>query len=111
MSQAAPVLTLTVIAGGALIAERFVTGAGAYPTAAGNALGVARAQADAAGEAVPVDVLGTAIVEAGGTIAADTLIEVGANGVAVPLDAGVPVARAITGGASGDRIEVLLIPN
>ena len=109
--QSTSLLALTVLATAAITAERFVTGAGATAAAAGNCLGVARSDAKI-GEHTPVDVLGTAIVVAGGPIAADGLIQVGANGKAVAKAAGATVARALTAAtADGDRIEVFLIPN
>ena len=63
--QAFPILTLTIAATATLVAERFVTQAGAVPAADANVLGVVR-QAAVSGDKVTVDVLGTAIVEAGG---------------------------------------------
>lgn len=110
--QFIPVLTLSLVATGALAAERFVTHAGAQAGAAARTLGVARAKADAAGEAVPVDVLGTAVVEAGAAIAVGAQLETDANGRAVTKAAGPAVAVALqAAGAAGEFIEVLLIPN
>lgn len=107
-----PILALSILSAGALVAERFVTHAGAQAGAAVNTLGVARAKADAIGEAVPVDVLGTAIVESGGAIAVGAALETDATGRAVTKAAGPTVARALRAAAgAGERIEVLLIPN
>lgn len=104
-------LCLPVLATAIVAAERFTTGAGAQSAAAGRALGVSRSGA-AIGERYPVDVIGTAIVTAGAAIAADALIEVGADGKAVTKAAGVAVARALEAAtADGDKIEVLLIQN
>ena len=108
-------LTLTVTAAVALAACRFVTQAGAYPAAGAAAFGVTRSSAEAAGDLVPVDVQGTAIVEAGDAISAvDTALMVGTDGRVVPL-AGLsktPVGRAMgTAAAAGDFIEVLLVPS
>jgi hypothetical protein len=65
-----------------------------------------------ASELVPYDVLGTTVVVAGAAIAAEQLVEVGADGRAVPHAAGVAVARAKQDAtANGDRIEVFLLPN
>lgn len=111
MTQKISLLTLTVLASAAVAAERFVTAAGAYPTAAGKALGVSRTDA-AIGDRFPADVLGTAVITAGAAIAVDQRVEVGATGKAVPLNAGVPVGVAVqAASADGDRIEILLIPN
>jgi len=111
MTQKISLLTLTVAASAALIAERCVTAAGAYATAAGNALGVTTTQA-AIGELVGVDVLGTAVATAGGAIAKNAYVEVGSDGKVVTHAGGVAVGQALQAAAAdGDRIEVLLIPN
>ncbi|MFD2754285.1 capsid cement protein [Comamonas terrae] len=113
MLSCIPILTLTVPADGALAAERFVTKAGAYPAAGGTVFGVGRTSARAKGDLVPVDVLGTTIVEAGAAITDDAPLMVDAEGRVVPLTAGkVGVARAMgAAAAAGDRIEVLLTPS
>lgn len=107
-------LALTVAAAGALEASRFVTQAGAYPSAGAAAFGVTRTSAAAAGDLVPVDVYGTAIVEAGALITKDAALMVDATGRVVPLTSGgkSPVARAMdAAAAAGDFIEVLLVPS
>lgn len=107
-------LALTVVAAATAIGQRFVTGGGALATAAGNALGVAQGDASVIGERVSVDTLGTALVVAGGAIAANAAIEVGTGGKAVTKTTGIAVARAAPGAtaaADGDVIEVILIPN
>lgn len=108
-----PILTLTVIAAAALAANRFVKQDGSYPAAGGLAYGVTRTGAEAAGEPVPTDIQGTAIVECGGTIAVDDQIMADATGRAVKATVGSKfvLARAMEAGASGGFIEVLLIPN
>lgn len=108
------ILTLTVVAGGAVAAERFVTQSGSYPVAGAAAIGVTRTSAAQAGDLLPVDVLGTSIVEAGGAITLDAALMADAQGRAVPLTVGSksPVARALgTAAGAGDRIEVLLVPS
>ena len=111
MTQKISLLALAVTATAALTAERFVTGGGATATAAGRALGVTQTSA-VSGQIVAVDVVGTAVVTAGGAIAKDAAIEVGTAGKAVTKSAGVTVARALQAAAAdGDRIEVLLIQN
>lgn len=105
-------LTLSIPAAAALAAERFVTTAGAYPAAGANADGVTSTAATAAGELVPVDVVGTSIVVAAGAIAKDAYVQVGANGKAATKTTGIAVAKALQAAtADGDRIAVLLIPN
>ena len=109
--QSISLLKLTVVAAAAVTAERFGTLTGAVATAAGNAAGVFASDGEA-GDHVPLDALGTAVVTAGGAVAAGAAVEVGADGKAVTIAAGVPVGRALTAAAAdGDRIEIMLIPN
>lgn len=107
-------LTLTVAAAGALAASRFVTQAGAYPAAGATAFGVTRTSAAAAGDLLPVDVMGTAIVETGAAVTKDAALMVDATGRVVPLTVGSksPVAKSMeAAGAAGAFIEVLLVPS
>lgn len=108
-------LTLTVAAGGAVAANRFVTQAGVYPAAGAAAFGVARTSAAGAGDLLPVDVQGTSLVETGAEISAlDTHLMVDGTGRVVPLTSGGKhaVGRAMaTAGAAGQIIEVLLLPS
>lgn len=106
------ILTLTVVAAGALSACRFVTNGGAYPTEGDMAIGVTRTGAGGAGDLVPVDALGTSMVEAGGVIENGKLVTVDATGRAVQAGEGDLVyGRALQAAAGeGELIEVLLIP-
>lgn len=113
MKTSISLLALTVLASGAVSARRFVTPTGAQAGAAANTLGVARTDA-ADGEAFPVDIAGTTVVEAGGPIAAGSAVQTDAQGRAVVHDAGPKVARLApreSAGAAGDFVEVILIPN
>lgn len=106
------VLTNTLVAAAALSANRFVTAAGAVPAANANVIGVTRAPAGAAGDLVPVDMLGIAEVEASAAIAVGAAIATTNDGRAVTYSTGAVVARALTAaGAAGQLIEVQLIPN
>jgi hypothetical protein len=106
-------LTLTVAAAAAILANRFVTAASAQAEADENAIGVARSAASAAGVLVPVDVLGTTIVEAGAAVSAGASLKADADGRAITwATAGARVAIALQAAtAAGQFIEVLLIPN
>lgn len=105
------VLTLSVVAAGTVAAETFGTLAGGTPAPGGSASGV-YATAGASGDTVPLDVLGTAVVIAGGPIDVNQEVQVGAGGKAAAKSTGVVVGRAVTAAAAdGDRIEVLLLPN
>jgi hypothetical protein len=106
-------LSLPIVATGAIAACRFVGPALALAAAAGNALGVSRSDA-AIGERTTIDVLGTAVVEAGAAIAAGALVEADASGRAVTKASGVPLARLAPGevaSAAGQFVEVILLPN
>lgn len=114
MRNKIPLLTLTQIATGAIAEHRFVTHAGAQAGAGVNTLGVSHYAAAAAGDKIPVDVMGTTIVEAGAAIAAGALIETDASGRAITKAAGVTVARLAPGessSAAGQMVEVILLPN
>lgn len=111
MTQKISILTLAVIAGAVLAAERFVEADGTYPTAGGAVFGVTNTDA-AIGERVSTDVIGTTIVVAGDDFPVDSLLQVDAAGKVVPLTTGVAVAKAMQAStADGDRVEVLLLPN
>lgn len=105
-------LSLPVTLTGTVAANRFVTPAGAQAGADANTLGVARF-GGASGEKVTVDVIGTAIVEAGAAISAGATLETDASGRAVTWATSggkVGIALQAASGA-GVMIEVLLLPN
>lgn len=109
--QSISLLTLTKTATAALVANRFITHAGAVPAAGAAVIGVAKSSA-AIGDRVPVDVVGTAIVEAGAAVAVGAALEVDNLGRGITKTSGVTVGRALqAAGAAGDLIEVLLIAN
>lgn len=110
--QAIPLLTLTLVAAGTIVANRFVTAAGVQTGADGNAIGVA-ATAAVSGEKFAVVVKGTAIVEAGAAIAAGATLEADASGRAVTwASAGGKLGYALEAASgAGQMIEVLLLDN
>jgi hypothetical protein len=110
--QAFPILTLTRTLSGTVAANRFVTPSGAQAGADANTLGVARS-GGVSGDKIPVDVLGTAVVEAGAAISEGATLETDASGRAVTwATSGPKVGIALeAAGAAGQFIEVLLIPN
>lgn len=111
-AQNISLLTLTIAAAAAVAANRFVTPGGAQAGADANTIGASR-YAAALGEKFPVDVIGTAVVEAGAAIAAGATLKSDADGKAITwAAAGAKVAIALqAAGAAGELIEVLLIPN
>ncbi|MGH8758878.1 MAG: capsid cement protein [Burkholderiales bacterium] len=107
------ILTLTVIASATVSANRFVTQAGALPAAGGLPFGVTRTDG-ISGDPIPVDVLGTALVQAGGTITKDAPLMVTVEGkvIAHDLDGDKhAVARAMSDAVDGEVFEVLLLPS
>lgn len=111
-AQSKPVLTLTVTAGGTIAANRFVTPAGAQAGADANTLGVCRVAA-VVNDKVPVDILGSAVIEAGAAVSAGDTVKSDASGRAITwATSGAKVGIALQAAtAAGQMIEVLLIPN
>jgi len=114
MNPSLPILTLTVIASAALQNARAVTQAGAYPAAGGLAFGITRTDG-AVGDPVPVDVQGTAIVQAGATFSKDVPLMVGTDGKLIAHDGDGDkhaVARSMEAATAVDQlVEVLLVPS
>lgn len=106
------VLALTLAAAGTIAANRFITPAGAQAGADANTLGVCR-QAAVAADKVTVDVLGTAVVEAGAAVSAGASLKSDASGRAITwASSGAKVGIALEAATgAGQMIEVLLIPN
>jgi len=77
--QSISLLTLSIAAVGAIAANRFVTPARDQAVADENTLGVATTAATD-GEVLAVDVMGTAIVEAGAAVAAGATLKADASG-------------------------------
>lgn len=108
------ILTTSVTAQAALTQQRFV-GADNAPCQAGAvALGVAEVDA-AAGDVVPVNVLGIIVVEAGAAVTKGQNVQSDANACAVPqvpaagetpagISAGIALDEAL---AAGDAIRIL----
>lgn len=114
MKQAISLLVLSMAASAAVSANRFLSLTGGVPAAGANARGVTDAKA-AQGERVPFTVIGTAVVETGGAIAAGALVETDNQGRAITKDSGATLARmapdqAAASGA-GQFVEVVLITN
>lgn len=111
-AQSIAVLTLTIAATGTIAAHRFVTPAGAQAGADANAIGATRVAA-VSGDKIPVDALGTTVVEAGAAVAAGATIKSDASGRGitwVTSGARLGIALEAASGA-GALIEVMLLPN
>lgn len=111
-TQNISILSLPMTLTGTVVANRFVTKAGAQTGADGYALGVART-GGASGEKVTLDVIGTAVVEAGAAITAGDTLKVDSSGRGITwATSGAKVGLALeAAGGAGELIEVLLIPN
>jgi hypothetical protein len=111
-TQYIAVLTLTVAATGTLVANRFVTKAGAQTGADGYAIGVCRTAASS-GDKVAVDALGVVAVEAGAAVSAGDTLKADSSGRGITwATSGAKIGIALeAAGAAGDLISVLLIPN
>lgn len=111
-AQNIALLALTVAAAGTIASNRFVTPGGAQAGADANTLGVSRTAAVAA-DKLAVDVLGTAVVEAGAAVAAGATVKSDASGRAITwVTSGAKVGVALeAASAAGQMIEVLLVPN
>lgn len=111
-AQNLAVLALTQTLAGTVTANRFVTAAGAQALADANTLGVCR-QGGVSGDKVTVDVIGTAIVEAGAAVSAGATVKSDASGRAITwATSGAKVGLALEAAtAAGQLIEVLLVQN
>ncbi len=111
-TQSKSSLCLTIAATGTIAANRFVTPGGAQAGADANTLGVTRTAA-VSGDKIPVDVLGTATVEAGAAVSAGATLKSDASGRGITwATSGAKVGLALeAASAAGQMIEVLLIPN
>ena len=108
--QKRPLLTETVKSASDILENRFVTYAGKQAATAGEIVqGVSDTSIEAGGY-VAVDVIGTTIVDVGGTFVKGDDLATDANGKAVKAKSGQNVcARALHDAVSGQKAEVLLI--
>jgi hypothetical protein len=117
MATQASLICITREAGADLSAKqfRFVEIASdeqvdAVSSAGGSAIGVLQNDPSAAGRAATIAVAGVTKVVAGGTVAAGNKVQSDASGDAIlAASADHVLGRALTGGADGELIEVLLL--
>lgn len=112
MRQSMPILTLSLVADGEVKKHRFVGHDGEQvDTAGAKALGVSRTDADD-GDDLAVDVLGTTVVEAGGSFDKGAALKSDADGKAVDSvsDEDFVLAEALEeSGGDEEFVEVLLV--
>ena len=103
------VLVTTVKTSGKVVKNRFVDFAGKQAAAGVKVLGSATLDADT-GEMLAVDVLGIALVEAGGTIAVGDEVAADAQGAAVKAAGNAKIAGTARSAATaaGEVIQVFL---
>lgn len=101
-------LALTLTATAAISKHRFVNLAGTHAGAGLYAVGVSKF-AGAIGDAVAYEVIGTAVVECGGTVTAGDIIQSDSVGRGITKTTGIGLARALESGTTGKFIEVLLM--
>jgi hypothetical protein len=94
-------LVLNVAAGGALATARGVTAAGAYPSAGAGIRGVTRTLAVNSGDLVPIDVMGTTLVESGGAVTKDAAQMIDSTGRIVDKTSTNVVVGYALGSAAG----------
>lgn len=99
-AQNISLLTLCIAATAGITADRFITYGGATTGLAGHAAGVAKS-AGSSGDLIPVDVIGTAVVEAGAAVAAGALVQSDASGRAITAVASALKSAVIAGGDAG----------
>lgn len=110
--QNVAILTLPLLLAGTVVANRFVTSAGAQTAADGNALGVTRS-AGVSGDRITVDAKGTAMIEVGAAVTLGATIKSDAQGRAIPwATSGARLAIALEAAtAAGQIIECVLVDN
>ena len=105
-------LTKSFVAGGTVTQYQPVSPTGGNATAASNAIGFATTGA-ATGDRFPVVVAGTALAIAGGSVSVGDPLKVHSTVTKVVAQGGTGeiIARALSAGADGDVIEVLIVGN
>jgi hypothetical protein len=97
-------LTLSVVAGGALAINRGITAAGAYPSAGAGIRGVTRTPAGASGDLVPIDVAGTVLIDSGAAVTNNGPLKVDNQGRVIDQGgSGVIVGYALNGTSAANQ--------
>ena len=99
------VLTTTIRAEGAIVANRFVNYAGKQAKAGEAVLGVAPYDT-AAGDTAAVDAIGIAVVETGGALAAGDAVAADAQGCAVKQAGNAPLAGYVLDAAANETVRI-----
>lgn len=109
MHQNISLLTLTVIATGAITARRLINFNGAHAGPGNSVLGVSCTDAKI-DDPLACDVYGTALVEAGNAISKGQPLKVVSGGKVDVCASGSCIGYALTAASGGELVEVLLTP-
>lgn len=111
-TQNLALLTILQTLTGTVSACRFTTPAGAQAGADANTFGVART-AGVSGDKIPVDVIGTAVIESGAAFSAGATLKSDASGRGITwATSGAKIAIALEAAtAAGQFVEVRLVDN
>jgi hypothetical protein len=109
-SNATSLLTQGIIAQAVIAQNQPITKTGTVAAEGGTCIGFSKTSA-AIGERFSVAVLGSGIGVAGGTIAANAALQVGANGTVITQSTGAIIGRAMNEAVLGDHVEVFIAPH
>jgi len=109
-SNATSLLTQGIIAQAVIAKNQPITKTGTVAAAGGTCIGFSQTSA-AIGERFSVTVLGSGIGVAGGTIAVNAALQVGANGTVITQATGAIIGRAMNAAVLGDHVEVFIAPH
>jgi hypothetical protein len=108
-SNATSLLTQGIIAQAVIAQNQPITKTGTVAAEGGTCIGFSKTSA-AIGERFSIAVLGSGIGVAGGTIAANAALQVGANGTVITQSTGAIIGRAMNEAVPGDHVEVFIAP-
>ena len=110
MNQKHVLMTLSVMATAAFVADRAVGYDGSLASEGSAMQGIADTDAEV-GDMLAVDVLGSSVCTAGAAFAKGAELQVGTAGKLITKAGGIGVARALEAAvADGDKVEVFLLP-
>lgn len=106
--QSIPILSLTLVAGATLSANRFVNLDGTVPEAGSAAFGVVRSSASS-GDTVTVDVQGVVAVETGGSFSAGQELQCTVSGRVVAASGGTVLGVALQASTGAGQFVMVLL--
>jgi hypothetical protein len=103
-----PGITITTISTAGTFEKRFLKGDGSLCRAGERAIGVSTNSTDAAGKTIGTMITGVALVEAGGSVTANSEVESDANGKAVTISTGKANGIALNSASAGEDLRVVI---